>query len=47
MAGRAMIPIDTVAAPLIPAIAAKIVQIITVPAASPPRRAPMNRYMVS
>ena len=39
-------PMDTVAAPLTPAIAAKIVQMPTVPAARPPRTEPKKRYMV-
>ena len=36
----AIIPIETVAAPLIPDIAAKTVQMITVPMASPPPNGP-------
>ena len=38
-----MTPIDTVAAPLIPDIAANMVQMITVPMANPPGTGPIQR----
>ncbi|MBA7608211.1 hypothetical protein ES703_15387 [subsurface metagenome] len=47
MAGSAIIPIDTVAAPLIPTIAAKIAQIITTPTAKPPLTPPAQVRIVS
>ncbi len=47
MEGSAIRPIDVVAAPLIPTIAANMVQIITVPAASPPRRPAIQWYISS
>jgi hypothetical protein len=45
--GSAIRPIDVVAAPLMPTIAANIVQMSTVPAASPPRSPPIQWYISS
>ena len=42
-----MSPMLTVAAPLTPTMAAKIMQMITVPTASPPRTPPNQRYIIS
>ena len=47
MAGRAMIPRLTVAAPDTPAIAAISAQITTVPIPSPPGKRPISLWIIS
>jgi hypothetical protein len=47
MDGRAINPILMVATELMPAMAAKMAQIITVPRARPPRILPIQRYTIS
>lgn len=46
MDGSAKSPMDVVAAPLMPTMAAKSVQMSTVPAASPPLSPPIQWYIM-